>query len=1813
MATNQRMGDLPLLGYLLHKRSFCFTEPLINEFENTTPGNRVFHRFEMKGAFKKQMFVQSKNVRSSSSASPNSSSRSFIDPATYMSNGEFVFRIPPEAPVFEPTVEEFLDPLAYINKIRPVAEKTGICKVKPPPEWHPPFAVDVDHFKFTPRIQKLNELDANTRVKLYFLDRLATYWNYNGGQIRIPAIDDKTVDMYSLYKLVELEGGFDVVNAEKKWTRIASRMGYVNEKTVAPQLRQHYKRLLLPYEKFEKLKNAPKEEAAEASGATNANGSVKVEAVVAPVEVKLEQPGGPDSANASPNKSGSGQQQPRRCTRSTCDENDTEILVSDTFKNPVIQDKNKELQRLTFYGPGPKILGSSKSKSPTKKKSEGGGSAASQGDSGDGTASANTSVDTDLLADSACMVCGKGDSEECILLCDGCDDGYHTFCLVPPLNTIPKGEWRCPKCIAVVVSKASDTTAFGFEQAEREYSLQQFGEMADQFKSNYFNMPVHLVPTEKVEQEYWKILSSMDSNVTVEYGADLHSMDHGSGFPTQMALEQAGDENHYYKSYVESSWNLNNIPVLEGSVLGYINADISGMKIPWMYVGMCFSTFCWHNEDHWSYSINYLHWGEPKTWYGVPGGMAEHFEQVMRETTPDLFRNQPDLLHQLVTILNPNILMDRGVPVYHIDQAAGEFVLTFPRAYHAGFNHGYNFAEAVNFAPLDWIPLGRECVEHYSSLHRYCVFSHDELICKMASVPENLNSKLASATHRDMLKMLDTENRQRKALLEWGVVNAEREAFELLADDERKCAECNTTCFLSAVTCKCSPKKVTCLRHYEELCSCPPIEHTLRYRYTLDELPLMLEKLKEKADSVAAWAAKVHDALDINTPRTITLSGLKELLNEAREKRFPDASFGGGGNGDDLSAHRLLSKAIKSVQDALAVDFNNILSHRQTLSKKVTLTEIRSYYDELLRIPCVLPQENTVKHFLKFLDEFQAKADQVLENEQATVADVESVLKQGHFPNVEIPHADRLKNYKKMLQLIEDYNEKLKNPTTSLTLEAVDQLLTSCKSISKPNPRTVAIGEELTQLKEKITSWEAKIKNYLTKSASTANSAKHSLSQVQSLLEEADGIKAFLPGREKLRTLIQKGGAWKNRATNALLPKKSSPPPFLEYVERLLDDGRNLHIGFDELEKLETLAGKVLRWREEVHRMFLADCKVFGLLEVLLPRRSLQQISRFRAASGAVDDSADEKKLSATAANTRLELVDLLAAADVAVDEDVDVDKIVSSIKVAEKREFELIRALRVKNTFKKKQGTANGSTYCVCSAASTLSTRECTLCKDLFHEQCLKKLANYCEPKKADSRIFLCPFCRRSRRPSSKNVSCALAKLHKLRARTLEGIAIQCLLDREAEWKQAVNELLKTPELSLLSCVTTNNMSSPKPPPSPVHLSDENKNRLESLLFRGFLLELDLPENEIIYKILHKLDANNALENVYRNSHTTPASCRRNAGAEELARSTGRDFDQSKVDIELNNETCSLMNELTSRNQGQTQTKDKKRKYVSLNTATGTVDISTDENDSRTLRPIRGRLSGNHSYTSSNSSISSSVDNSHHNEDGDCIGDSTETGSSPKRKRSGIIRAKLKRRPSDSVCKTDSPTDRLGTLRTNQYVTQVSHVYPESRDVKNNDDLVAAVSTFPALSQRQQRLVQQQQQLLVEPVMNEYEESDDGHDAQEQDEEETECDAKKCLKPSGEHVDWVQCDYCKNWLHMVCIGVTKHEVDNQTEFMCSLCRHTDSSKTKDDVNNEDEEDDDVLFVEFSSSNAALCSSWYKPPSNVLLQKNMISHAKKLK
>ena len=101
-----------------------------------------------------------------------------------------------------------------------------------------------------------------------------------------------------------------------------------------------------------------------------------------------------------------------------------------------------------------------------------------------------------------------------------------------------------------------------------------------------------------------------------------------------------------------------------------------------------------------------------------------------------------------------------------------------------------------------------------------------------------------------MIRMVTVEKELRLDALSFGISKAEVEKFENFPDDERQCVHCKTTCFLSAITCPCSLSRLVCIPHRDRLCSsCPPGQHVLKYRFSLDELPLMLQKLKIKSDA----------------------------------------------------------------------------------------------------------------------------------------------------------------------------------------------------------------------------------------------------------------------------------------------------------------------------------------------------------------------------------------------------------------------------------------------------------------------------------------------------------------------------------------------------------------------------------------------------------------------------------------------------------------------------------------------------------------------------------------------------------------------------------------------------------------------------------------------------------------------------------------------------------------------------------------------------------------------------------------------------
>ncbi|KAK4491535.1 hypothetical protein RD792_002287, partial [Penstemon davidsonii] len=414
---------------------------------------------------------------------------------------------------------------------------------------------------------------------------------------------------------------------------------------------------------------------------------------------------------------------------------------------------------------------------------------------------------------------------------------------------------------------------FGF-QTGSDFTLEEFERFADEFKLSYFEVKDRqeekwFPSVEDIEGEYWRIIEQPTDEVEVYYGADLETGTLGSGFPKKSSLLTDSK----IDQYVESGWNLNNLSRLRGSVLSFEECDISGVVVPWLYIGMCFSSFCWHVEDHHLYSLNYLHWGDPKIWYGVPGSHASELEKAMRKHMPDLFEEQPDLLNQLVTQLSPSVVKSEGVPLYRVAQNSGEFVLTFPRAYHSGFNCGFNCAEAVNVAPVDWLQHGQSAVELYSAQCRKTSISHDKLLFAAARKavqalseiyflnkenPENLRWKSVCGKNGIL-----TEAIKKRVLLEEKrieflpkVTRLEKMERDFDSKTEKECLSCFYDLHLSAAYCNCSSDKFACIEHANLICGCDSDNRFVLVRYTIDEMNTLVKALEESMDAIKLWASE---------------------------------------------------------------------------------------------------------------------------------------------------------------------------------------------------------------------------------------------------------------------------------------------------------------------------------------------------------------------------------------------------------------------------------------------------------------------------------------------------------------------------------------------------------------------------------------------------------------------------------------------------------------------------------------------------------------------------------------------------------------------------------------------------------------------------------------------------------------------------------------------------------------------------------------------------------------------------------------------
>ncbi|KAG5357849.1 Jumonji/ARID domain-containing protein 2 [Yarrowia sp. B02] len=312
------------------------------------------------------------------------------------------------------------------------------------------------------------------------------------------------------------------------------------------------------------------------------------------------------------------------------------------------------------------------------------------------------------------------------------------------------------------------------------YNLRQFQQKCDRFDESFLGTrkkPVGQEGENFVENEYWEALGNSELAVEVEYGSNIHSAIHGStnAMPEQNSLRNVNDQ-----------WNLNIAPHMRDGMFQYVD-DSAALQIsmPWLHVGMMFSTQSWGVEDMNMWSLDYMHFGSTRTWYSVSPAHYEKFQKLLERyiekgerKIDSKFVLEPDLM------ISPQILRDEGIDVYICDQRPGEYVLSFPQAYRSHFCHGFNMSESVNLCPISWLDgPAQEAASLYAKHAQLPAFSYERLLLNIAR-RGRLCERQTTAPR--FIEVLERELEARKAVREGGIP-------EEKVEDEDQLVFCDST------------------------------------------------------------------------------------------------------------------------------------------------------------------------------------------------------------------------------------------------------------------------------------------------------------------------------------------------------------------------------------------------------------------------------------------------------------------------------------------------------------------------------------------------------------------------------------------------------------------------------------------------------------------------------------------------------------------------------------------------------------------------------------------------------------------------------------------------------------------------------------------------------------------------------------------------------------------------------------------------------------------------------------------------------------
>lgn len=385
---------------------------------------------------------------------------------------------------------------------------------------------------------------------------------------------------------------------------------------------------------------------------------------------------------------------------------------------------------------------------------------------------------------------------------------------------------------------------------------------------------------------------------------------------------------------------------------------------------------------------------------------------------------------------------------------------------------------------------------------------------------------------------------------------------------------------------------------------------------------------------------------------------------------------------------------------------------------------------------------------------------------------------------VELPELPRLKQELQQARWLDEVRLTLSDPQ-QVTLDVMKKLIDSGVGLAPHH----AVEKAMAELQELLTvseRWEEKAKVCLQARP------RHSMANLENIVNEAKNIPAFLPNVLSLKEALQKAREWTAKVEAI---QSGSNYAYLEQLESLSAKGRPIPVRLDALPQVESQVAAARAWRERTGRTFLKKNSSHTLLQVLSPRTDIGVYGSGKNRRKKVKEIIEKEK------EKDLDL-EPLSDLEEGLEETRDAAMVVAVFKEREQKEIEAMHSLRAANLAKMTiVDRIEEVKFCICRKTASGFMLQCELCKDWFHNGCVPLPKSGSQKKgsswQAKDVKFLCPLCMRSRRPRLETILSLLVSLQKLPVRLPEGEALQCLTERAMSWQDRARQALATDELS--------------------------------------------------------------------------------------------------------------------------------------------------------------------------------------------------------------------------------------------------------------------------------------------------------------------------------------------------------------------------------------------------------------------------------